>query len=428
MGCIWEDCGAPTQAIPFLRESIGLWEVLVEKAGGQSWETLLTPPDHGRAVAELCNLSVTMGDLANALMHAGQHDEALTIAEKALGIQQMLGNQSYVAADHTRCAQILMDLGRYDETEARYDLALAAARHAGDKDLEGSLLQHQGGLASYRNQLDRATRLYQQALRLFQEAGDQGGMMQTYNLLGLVEKEAGRPAEARAWYEKSRELAMQLKDQGGLGVVAQNIGIVCQLEGDASRKRGDEPTARRHYEAARQSVEETLRIERSLGRKPGEADSLSQLAQIHLRLGDLAAAERHAHEARQIHESLGLMNARFDYDTLSEIAQARGDAAATSESAQKRDALLEEAKRRASGGGGLPAELLKALQALALTCAGPASATAPSAPTRKRPWPSSTNASSRSPSSPRSSVSSPPANCRQFPTACRPTFASGWRS
>ena len=53
---------------------------------------------------------------------------------------------------------------------------------------------------------------------------------------------------------------------------------------------------------------------------------MSQLAQIHLRLGDLAAAERHAHEARQIRESLGLMDAWKDYDTLSEIAQARGDA------------------------------------------------------------------------------------------------------
>ena len=55
-----------------------------------------------------------------------------------------------------------------------------------------------------------------------------------------------------------------------------------------------------------------------------------RLAMIHLRLGNLAAAERHAHEARQIHESLGLMDAWRDYNTLSEIAQARGDVAAAS--------------------------------------------------------------------------------------------------
>jgi hypothetical protein len=96
---------------------------------------------------------------------------------------------------------------------------------------------------------------------------------------------------------------------------------------------------------------------------------LHQLAQIHLRLGDLATAEGHAHEARQICESLGLLDVWSDYDTLSEIAQARGDDAAASEWAQKRDALLEEIKRRAGGGGGLPAQTLKVLQALTVTCA-----------------------------------------------------------
>ncbi len=326
--------GAPTQAIRILRESIGLWEALVEKTGGQPWETLLSMPDHAKAAAELGNLSATMGDLANALREAGQYDEALVVAEKVLGIQQTLGNQREVATGHIQCAQILMAAGRYDEADARYDLALAAARQAGDKEQEGTTLQHQGFLADNRNQLGRAIRLYQQALRLFQEAGDQGSMMRTYNLFGEVERKAGRLAEARAWYEKSRELAGQLKDQVGLGQAAQNLGIVCQIEGDAARERGDEPAARRHYEAARQSVEESLRIRQSLGNKPDEAGSLSQLARIHLRLGDLAAAAHHAHAARQIRESLGLLDVWRNYDTLSEIAQARGDAAAASESAQ----------------------------------------------------------------------------------------------
>src|SRR5204863_4419729 len=151
---------------------------------------------------------------------------------------------------------------------------------AGDRELEGTTLQHQGILASQRNQLDRATRLCQQALRRFQEAGDQGSMMRTYNLLGVAEQNAGRLAEARAWYEKSRELAVQLKDQPGLGQAAQNIGIVCQQEGEAARERGDEPAARRHYEAARRSVEESLRIKQFQGNKPSEALALSRLAQI----------------------------------------------------------------------------------------------------------------------------------------------------
>jgi tetratricopeptide (TPR) repeat protein len=367
LGRVLYSCGAAAEAIPFLREAVGLWEALVERAGGLAWEQLLATPDHAKAANELGNLSATMGSLANGLRHAGQHDEALAVAEKCVEIQQTLGNQREVAATHGQCASILMDSGRYGEADARYDLALAATRQAGDKEVEGAILQHQGILARQRNQLDRAMRLYQEALQRFQEAGDPGGMMQTYNLLGVAEQTAGRLAEARAWYEKSRELAMHLKDQSGLGQAAQNLGIVCQEEGEAARAGGDESAARQHFEAARHSVEESLRINQALKSKPDEAGSLGQLARIHLLLGDLDAAERHAHAARAICESLGLKEAWKVYDLLSGIAQARGDARAAGAWAQKRDDLRAEFQRRA--GGGLPGQMLKALQRLARACA-----------------------------------------------------------
>jgi len=175
-------------------------------------------------------------------------------------------------------------------------------------------------------------------------------MMRTYNLLGVAEHDAGRLAEARAWYEKSRELAVQLQDQKSLGVAAQNIGIVCQKEGEAARERGDEPAARQHFAAALRSVEDSLQVWQTQRNKPNEASSLSQLAIIHLLLGDLESANRHAHAAREIHESLGLKEAWKDYGILSKIAHARGDTHAAAEWATKRDELRAELKRRAGGG------------------------------------------------------------------------------
>jgi hypothetical protein len=369
LGRVLSGAGASTQAIPILREAIGQWEALVDKAGGQTWEKLLASSDCAKAASQLGNLSATMGDLANALGNEGQHDEALAVAEKGLQIDERMGNHGAVAAAHGQCASILKAAGRYDEADARYDVALAAARQAGNKELEGYLLQHKGGLAVDRNQLERASHLYQQALQRCQEAGNQGAVMLIYNSLGVTEQQSGRLAEARAWYEKSRELAVQLKNQVGLGQAAQNIGIVWQEEGEAAREQGDEPAARRHFEEARRFVEESLEIEQARGNKPAEAESWAQLARIHLLLGDLAAAERHAHEARQIQESLGLKEAWKSYNTLSEIAQARGDTAAAAEWAKKRDDLLAELRRRAGGGGGLPAQMLQAFQALAFACA-----------------------------------------------------------
>lgn len=369
LGRVLDHAGASAQAIPILREAVAHWEALVEKAGGQLWGELLASPDYAKAASELGNLSGSMGDLANALSSTGQRDEALTVAEKCAGIQGKLKNYRDIAATHVQCASILMDAGRYDEADARFDVALTAARRAGDKELERATLQRQGGLADARNQFDRASRLYQQALERFREADDHQGVMQTYNLLGMTERNAGRLAEARAWYEKSGELALQLKNQVGLGQAAQNIGIVWQDEGEAAREGNDEPAARRCFEEARRFVEESLRIKQGYNNKPDEALAWSQLAQIHLCLGDLAAAEHHAHEARQIRESLGLKEAWKDYNTLSEITQARGDLAVAAEWAKKRDDLRAELKRRAGGGSGLPAQMFKALQALTVACA-----------------------------------------------------------
>ena len=370
LGRVQDYAGASAQAIPILREAVGHWEVLVEQAGGRPWEVLLASPDHTKAASGLLgNLSATMGDLAHALHSSGHHNEALALAEKCVGIQENLGNLREVAADQIRIAHILMTAGRHDEAGSRYDLAFVAAQQVGDTELEGTTLQHQGVLADARKLLARASHLYQQALQRFQKVGNQGAMMQTYNLLGITEQKAGRLAEARAWYEKSRELALQLKDQVGLGQAAQNIGIAWQQEGEVARERGDEPAAKRHFEEARHSVEESLQIGQARGNKSAEAMSLAQLGWIELRLGNLDSAEQHALRGLAIDEDLYIVSELpSDYQILSEIAQARGDLAAAAEWAKKRDDLLAELKRRA-GGSGLPAQMLQALQALAIACA-----------------------------------------------------------
>ncbi len=367
-GRMLTETGSPAQAISVLREAIGHWEMLIEKAGRLPWEEFLTShePDPAGGASELDNLSVTMGDLANALSRAGQHDEALAWAKNGLRINHRKGNQRGVATALVQFASILLAAGRYNEADDLYDLALAAACQTGDKELEGIILQNQGSLANDRLQLERASRLYQEALKRYRESDDYQGVMRTYNSLGVIELKAGRIAEARAWHEKSRELAVRLKDQPSLGAAAHNIAIAWREEGEAARAQGDEITAQRYFEKARRSVEESLRVKQSYDNKPSEALGWSQLAMILLSLGDLAAAERHTNEALQVREALGLKEAWRNYDTLFEIAQARSDHAAATEWARKRDYLYAEISLRA---GSLPPEMLKGLQALTNACA-----------------------------------------------------------
>jgi tetratricopeptide (TPR) repeat protein len=284
-----------------------------------------------------------------------------------------LRNERGVATGLGRTAQILEEQGRYDEADARYKKAFAAAQRAGDQGIQGTILLSQGTLAYKREQYERAVDLCKRALKLFQEANDEEGVMRTCNLLGVVERDLGRLPEARAWYERSREIAQSRGDIEALGGAAQNLGIVCQDEGEAARQRGDEVTARHHFQEAEELLQESLRLSVERDDKPGEAGARGQLAKLCLLTGELDKAEEHVHRAREIVESLGLFrDLPKCYSDLAKIPRARGDEAQAAGWEAKLDAVWKELDRRAGGGqgaSGLPGQFVQAIMALAAACA-----------------------------------------------------------
>jgi tetratricopeptide (TPR) repeat protein len=299
---------------------------------------------------ELGNLATTLGDLANALRDAGCLGEALSTAEQGVDINRALGRDRDAAVSLEMTAQILREQGRYPEAEVRCDQALNAARRLGDQELEGIFLANKGVLADAMQHYDCAVELYKQALRRFQNANDDDGILKTCNLLGVVECKAGRRSEARAWYERSREIARRRGDTRMLGIAAQNIGIVCQQEGEVARQRGDEATAQQRLAEAEYFLRETLRIEVDRHNKAGETSARSELSQVYRLMGALDKAETHARQARGIDEDLGLIRGLpVDYYNLAQIARVRGDEAQAAHWEAKQKELEVELARRARG-------------------------------------------------------------------------------
>jgi tetratricopeptide (TPR) repeat protein len=368
LGRVLNHRGEAAKAIPFLREAVSLWERRVESAGGQMWQPLLESSDRAKAGPQLGNLSAAMGDLSNALRNVGLFEEALQNSENCVVIGKARSDIRNIAAAHDRCGTILMAAGRYDQAAPHFQLALASAQLAGDKELEGATLQHQGGLAAYHSDLDRATDLYVLALRSFQEANNTVGIMQTYHLLGQVESSADRLAEALACYKNAHSLATELKDDRSLFGASENIGIVCKQQGELARKWGDEAAALRHFEEARKFMGETLKLTQRRD-KPDEATAWSKLSEIHFLLGDLTAAEFHSHEARHIRESLNLEEVWMDYHSLSEIAEARGDTIEAAEWARKRGERFANAKHHTGGGTSITPKMVDAFANLSWACA-----------------------------------------------------------
>jgi Tetratricopeptide repeat len=158
------------RAIPILRQAVGAWEQLVGQAANllpsETTEHLLTSETQEAkqrreaCAGELQGLSVTLGDLANALRSVGRLDQALSTLERGVDIDRALGLHHNAIVGLGQTAQVLMEQGRYQEADVRYDQALEAAQRISDRELEGSLLQHQGSLASDMRQYDRAVDLY----------------------------------------------------------------------------------------------------------------------------------------------------------------------------------------------------------------------------------------------------------------------------
>jgi tetratricopeptide (TPR) repeat protein len=382
LGRIYQETGYDEQAIPILRQAADAWERLVGQATNLSLsetieDLLVSETQEAKQRQEACaerlqGLSATLARLASALRSVRRLDEALSTIEQAIDIARALGHDRNAAAGLGQMASILMDQGRYQEADTRYNQALEAARRLSDQELEGVTLQQQGVLADNMQQYDRAIDLYKQALIRFQNANNDGAVMRTCNLLGVVEQKVRHQSEARAWYERSREIAERRGDTVSLAIAAQNIGIVCQEEGEAARQNGDEATARQRFAEAEHFLQESLQMTIDRQDKPGEAMSRGQLSQVFLLLGELDKAEVQAHQAREIFENLGLKEVHMAYHDLAQIARARGDEAQAAQWEAKRDEVVEELVRRARGGAaadaGLSQQMLQAITQLAVAC------------------------------------------------------------
>ncbi len=313
------------------------------------------------------NLSAALGDLSNALRRLGRHDEALTVAERALALARKNGDARSEAAGLGMIASILAEQQRFADAEERYREAITAARRAGDPGLEGTCLQHMGSLLDDQGQYAQAVTQYQVALERFQAADNRPGEMQTCDLLGSAEKSLDHYDAARAWYAKAEAMAADLKDERQLATTAQNIGILLQSQAMALPAGPESQGERRRLllEACA-AVTRSLEIDRRLGNEVDMAASSYQLGALALDLGDLDRAEHHLRDGLGIGERLGLPDVWKDYGNLEKVATARGDAAQAAEWRAKKEAQFAKVERLRRGDGPprLPPGLLDALQNL----------------------------------------------------------------
>jgi tetratricopeptide (TPR) repeat protein len=154
----------------------------------------------------------------------------------------------------------------WSDWQQTHELALDAARNAGDRHGEARTLNNLGLVYANHGRWQDAIANYEQSLETYRALGDRHGEAQTLNNLGNVYADQGRWQDAIANNEQSLETFRALGDRHGEAQTLNNLGNVYRRQG--------------RWQDAIAYYEQSLAIKRALGDRHGEAQTLANFGAV----------------------------------------------------------------------------------------------------------------------------------------------------
>ena len=190
--------------------------------------------------------------------------------------------------------------GHYREATLVHGQARRAAATIADTSAEATALRYLAGVDFRQGRFAAAVDLFSLALSLFAAVGDVRGQTHTVHNLGLVERHQGRFLDAIGHFRQALALNRAQGDDLGVARTLMNLAV-------AERSLGEFGPSVEHLT---ESLGRYRELRDRLGRSDaltvaGEADALTQLGVVDLRLGRVAqAADRHR-QAIALYRSAG---------------------------------------------------------------------------------------------------------------------------
>ena len=211
-----------------------------------------------------------------------------------------------------RLGEVLLLVGRWDETGALRAAAMSRASEAEDRHAlarcsvqEAELLRMQGRFAAASASLDRAR-------MAFEELGDDEGIGQVLHRRGTLAAQQGDYSRAEKLYYESLAIRRMLADELGAAALLSNLAVLAEYAGE--------------YERARSLNEEALALRSAIGDRWEVGNSLNNLGNVLLALGDRAGARESVARAVALYREVGdrwrIANA---LNNLGNVARADGD-------------------------------------------------------------------------------------------------------
>jgi tetratricopeptide (TPR) repeat protein len=199
-----------------------------------------------------------------------------------------LARNSYTSAgDRNNAARTLNDLavlyyqhGDLDKAEKMWREAIDVFRAVGDTEGLAASSNNVGDILLTRGNLTEARKLMEQAIAGYQLVGDRSGVALAEADLGLIALQRADLSEAQAHYGRALAIGSQMNDKSSSAFGLAGLG---EVEMD----RGRLPEAREKYEAA-------LKLRREIGEKGTVLQTRVALARLAIEEGKAAEAEGEA--------------------------------------------------------------------------------------------------------------------------------------
>ncbi|MBD2211347.1 tetratricopeptide repeat protein [Nostoc linckia FACHB-104] len=226
-------------------------------------------------------------ELANVLTDMGDYDQARTAYEASLTIQEEIGDLRGAAVTNGQLGTLALQQSNFPEAEQRYREALATFQQLNEPAMEATIWHNLGRLYEEVKQWDTAEDAYREAARIKESQGNLRGAATTWNQLALVNQYTAKLEDAEAWYRKAIAGAKSAGDRLQASKSLNNLAYLLQNQ------------PHRLLEA-QQLAAEALAIDKTLDPAAAEIwKTYCILADITEKLGDTTQAKDYRRLSRQ---------------------------------------------------------------------------------------------------------------------------------
>lgn len=241
---------------------------------------------------------------ARALSIRGLFGDAEAVARRARADAEALADAELVAEADEVLGSVLRSQNRYAEARASYERAHEHYAHQDDRARTADLVVLLGVIAWAECQLDSACTLWQSALTVFRDLGDQPKIATVLHNLAFALTDLRQYDVAKNLFEEALAIPRTLGERHLEGTTLGGLGRLSLLQGNL-------PAARGYFEKA-------LLINREVGELWAEAITTGCLAQIEMFQGHGEAARAGAEKAVALNRQVG--NRRDEAIAMSVLA------------------------------------------------------------------------------------------------------------